>query len=805
VAASFRSQPYFIDSLLKRLAAAKQPSSGLYGRADLKKPEDFETAADAAIQRCDELVAELISLSPPSVKSVQLLDLISDTLCRVLDVAEICRQTHADDKWRNAAQRAYSRMAHFLAGLNSNRELFDSVAPLAKTALGKEVLDTESLRVVTLLVDEFERHGGIHLDPQRREHVIAAHQQVEELSTTFLRNLTRTPGTFRVRPKSALKSLPRSLTNLFPPQPPDMDPDEAELPASERLCEGITQRVAHPAVRRTAYVAMHSAHSANVPVLHALAGARHELAVMIGHPSFAHMTLADRMAQNPSTVLKFLHHLSARIKPQAMADRDSLLLQKRRLEAEGVLPKLSDSLDAWDLPFLAEECRMERMAQLFPPEQRSFPQTVSDYLSLKNAVRGLQLILRETFGVDMVEVDTAEGETWGAQHGEVRKLVLRHPSEGELGVIYLDLYAREFKQRGAAQYVIQCGRRIHEFEKNAEETYPGFDEAGLRLSAGGYQKPVVALAMSFPRPSSKSPKEWGQDVSLSLGQLQVMFHEFGHALHSLFNRTTYQHVSGSRSSLDFVELPSHVFERFAQDPRVLERFATHRVTGTPLSSDLVSKFLTLDKMHSSLNLQGQVVSSLLDLAVYSDHPMAIACSYWDQEADEVVIPSSACKPFWEVPSSAYPRSMGSSVPTIRCTGEVPTRDNWKGLPAGADMGMTPRTLNSSAVFREISRRHSVIDYVPGTAWQGGFGHLVNYAAGYYSYLYARAYAAAVWNELFDANPFDRKAGDVYRRDLLAKGGSLSPSSILEGVLGGVPPLEPFLIQEGVLPAPERVV
>ena len=42
---------------------------------------------------------------------------------------------------------------------------------------------------------------------------------------------------------------------------------------------------------------------------------------------------------------------------------------------------------------------------------------------------------------------------------------------------------------------------------------------------------------------------------------------------------------------------------------------------------------------------------------------------------------------------------------------------------------------SSALLASLQKQFSVLPPVAGTCWEGGFNHLVNYGAGYYSYLY----------------------------------------------------------------------
>lgn len=68
---------------------------------------------------------------------------------------------------------------------------------------------------------------------------------------------------------------------------------------------------------------------------------------------------------------------------------------------------------------------------------------------------------------------------------------------------------------GASHFTLQCGRRLPD---------------------GSYQAPIVAMVASF---SSSS------QGLLSPEQAQTLFHEFGHALHSLLSRTELQHHFGA--------------------------------------------------------------------------------------------------------------------------------------------------------------------------------------------------------------------------------------------------------------------
>ena len=138
---------------------------------------------------------------------------------------------------------------------------------------------------------------------------------------------------------------------------------------------------------------------------------------------------------------------------------------------------------------------------------------------------------------------------------------------------------------------------------------------GRVLDDGSYQLPVVAIVCNFPSPGVSSPP------LLTHNMVENLFHEMGHAMHSMLARTQYQHVTGTRCSTDFAEVPSVLMEYFAWDPRVLMRFARHYKTGQSLPEEFAQRLCQGRTMFGALEMQRQVLYAMIDQIYHGKHPL----------------------------------------------------------------------------------------------------------------------------------------------------------------------------------------
>jgi len=202
------------------------------------------------------------------------------------------------------------------------------------------------------------------------------------------------------------------------------------------------------------------------------------------------------------------------------------------------------------------------------------------------------------FGIQLVEENVSnddDGELW---YPTVRKLSLHHETEGMLGIIYLDLYPRPDKYVHAAHFTIRCGCTVYS------------SSSGTKKS----QLPIVALVTNLSSSNGSS----NPNNLLTHSEVETLFHELGHALHSLLSRTKFQHLSGTRCAVDFVETPSHWMENYIWDKQFLQMFAKHYLTGRRIPTDLVTKLSSSRYLFQCLEIQNQILYAQLDQALFGD-------------------------------------------------------------------------------------------------------------------------------------------------------------------------------------------
>lgn len=336
--------------------------TGPFDTGIVVRPDDFDKAADAGIRVSAHLAREIEAsltkelTADEALRTLRLLDAVSDTLCKVLDFAECLRNTAADPAWRAAADGAHVKLGQFLYALNAHAPLYLALARITSDASLMARLSHSERRMAILLRREFEK-DGIHLPEEQRAVLVRLNAEAARLGSEFSAGTAPSGDHTAEVPLADFPSvwtLPAGvLDQLWMSTPGSRRPillkHAATAARAARGGEGYSVVVPVPsaaahflqrscedaAVRRAIAAIEARMYADNVPRLQALREKRAEIAQLAGHPSHAHALTFDRLAGDPANAVTFLQMVSAATLPRALEEMAALAEEKAAHQAEG--------------------------------------------------------------------------------------------------------------------------------------------------------------------------------------------------------------------------------------------------------------------------------------------------------------------------------------------------------------------------------------------------------------------------------------------------------------------------------------
>ncbi|KAL1303313.1 hypothetical protein AAFC00_006717 [Neodothiora populina] len=612
----FDSQSFWKDFSSRTKHQYGGKSLGLFQNRYLTKPGGFEQFASVTLAKCKRIVAKVLAYDTPEGyrKITRDLDRLSDLLCRVIDLSDFIRSVHPDRKIQAAATQAYAIMFEYMNVLNTTTGLNDQLKIAAAIPEVWDSWSEEEKTVANILMKDFAK-SAIDLAEGDRQAFVDISNDIAEVGPMFVDDMAAEKPVLQFQ-SSRLKGMDptvvRQLTRWGSVSLPTIG-----MPAMLAL-----RTVDDADTRREIYMANRTSSKTNIERLEHLLHRRAELAKLSGYDSFAHMALTDKMAKSPEAVTGFLDALATANAPHARDEVSELLELKKGDAQSGNFP---GAINAWDRDYY-----QHRLLSSMRSRTRT-PDVLSAYFSLGTVMQGLSRLFNRLYGVRLVPREAAAGETW---NDEVRRLDVIDDTEGHIAVIYCDLFSRAGKSPNPAHFTVRCSRRIHDDEleeaaavvQHAPDLFSSPYEAvsdGLALNFSNkdnghlYQLPTIALICDFDLPQPSGDRS--RPALLTFREVQTLFHEMGHALHSLLGRTSLQNVSGTRCATDFAELPSVLMEHFASAPEVLGLYARHWETDAPLDPKRVQDRLALDKKTHASEVEAQILLSMLDQTYHASH------------------------------------------------------------------------------------------------------------------------------------------------------------------------------------------
>ncbi len=509
---------------------------------------------------------------------LQKLEDMDDQLGRAWSPASHLHSVADNDQLRQAYNACITKLADYSTEIGQNEDLFHAYETIANSD-AFNTLTTAQQKTINNALRDF-RLSGIDLDTESKERYKEIQQQLSKLQTKFEENILDATQAWKklITNHNELSGLPESALALAEQTAKNKDKEgwlfTLEFPSYMPVIQyadsaELRKEIYQAYVTRSSDEGPNAGKWDNSNNMVEILKLRTEKANLLGFDSYAHYSLATKMADNPNDVMDFLNDLAKRTLEYAKQEFEEL--KQFAKETTNVT-----YLEAWDVAYYSEKLRQKK----FDISQ----ETLRPYFPVNQVIDGLFVITEKLYGVT---IKLREGvQVW---HKDVLFFDILD-SQGDIkGSFYLDLYARKHKRGGA--WMDECIVR---------------KKSGTRI-----QDPVAYLTCNFTPPIGDKP------ALLTHDEVTTLFHEFGHGLHHMMTRIDYSGVSGINGvPWDAVELPSQFMENWCWEKEALVLFARHIKTNKPIDDELFEKMTSARTFQAGMQMVRQLEFALFDFRLH---------------------------------------------------------------------------------------------------------------------------------------------------------------------------------------------
>ena len=485
--------------------------------------------------------------------------------------ATIIKETNTNPAMRTAAENAVKAFQEWAVGIDYREDVYKAIKAFAdihpKLTGEDEKLLKETLRDY--------RRAGLDLPPDQRKEVEQLRKELSKLGTDFDTNIVKATAPVMFT-KADLDGLPES----FLAAPGVRTGDDAYTVMANVTWQFITveENAKSEATRKQLYLIHDTlAKDSNVAVLNQMLALRNKIALRLGYKSWDDYQTEIKIAKTGANAEKYINDLVAGIQPKF----DSELAELQKLKAAETNDP-NARIMVWDWRYYGNQ----RNKQKYDVDKEA----LRAYFPFQKVLDGMFNIYQSIFGLKFEKI--AAPYKWIA---DLQLYLVTDAASGEpLGMFYLDMFPREGKFNHFAQFDIISGKLLPDSK---------------------YQRPTVALLCNFPPPTADKPS------LLTHQDVETLFHEFGHCLHSIVTRAKYGRFAGTHVPGDFVEAPSQMLQNWVWDKKVLDTFAAdYRDPSKKIPAEIVKKMNDAKLANAGVFYRRQFAFASLDLALHDPHP-----------------------------------------------------------------------------------------------------------------------------------------------------------------------------------------
>ena len=509
------------------------------------------------------------------------LEELDDRLNRTWSPASHLHSVADNEELRRAYNNCLTKLSDYTTDMGQNEDLYKAYELVANSEEYRYLSQAQQ-KIIDHALREF-RLSGIALDKKSRRKFKVIQQKISRLQTRFEENLLDATHAWKkhISERTILAGLPDSAVAL------------AAQTAKREGLEGwlitldfpsytpVMKYADNPDLRKEVYTAYVTRASELNPgmenldnslIMHEILNLRYQLARLLGFETFAHLSLAKKMANTTKEVMDFLNDLAARSKVSALTEFEELNHFAQSEYGVG-------QLNAWDVAYYSEKLREFKFS--FSQEE------IRPYFPVPRVLDGLFGIVNQLY--DLTILPREHVDVW---HPDVKFFDIYDAANILRGGFYLDLYARPHKRGGA--WMDECIVR--------------------KKTLSGVQTPVAYLVCNFTPPIGDDPSLLTHDEVITL------FHEFGHGLHHMLTTVDYPGVAGINGvPWDAVELPSQFMENWCWERESLDLIGHHYQTGEKISNELYEKLIAGKTFQTGMQMVRQLEFAVFDFRLHLEY------------------------------------------------------------------------------------------------------------------------------------------------------------------------------------------
>ena len=527
--------------------------------------DHFSEAVERAMEYELQEIQEISENSDPPTfeNTIHALLNSGNLLERVLSVFYTLVSADSNTQREKLMTEFSPKLSSHSSKITSNEKLFNRIQELFEQIDSLNLLPEEQ-RLLEKIHQDYVRAGAA-LNNQSKERLKEIYKQLSILGTKFSQNLQADERSWHLELGLEDQNvLPNFLVEAARKAADEKGITNPIITLSRSIITPFLKFSPNRKLRKQAQQAwvsrgMQKEETDNRPIAREILALRRQMADLLGYKNFAEFKLETEMAKKPENVEKLLLKVWGHSKKQALIDQKILTSYMAKDD-------IKDNFSSWDWQYYSEKRRQN--------EHELNELEIKPYFGLDQMIEAAFYCANKLFDLSFVPIDLP------LYHNDCKAWEVFRKNK-TIGLFIGDYFARPSKRSGA-----WCSA----FQSQAK--FPAV------------QKPIVLNVCNFAKSSP---------ALLSFDDAQTLFHEFGHALHQLLSNVTYEPMSGTSVSRDFVELPSQLFEHWLTVPDVLKKFARHYETKIPISDELIERIKGASNYDMGYQTVEYTSSALVDL------------------------------------------------------------------------------------------------------------------------------------------------------------------------------------------------